>query len=92
MILNNLEGDIILKDSDYGVIKIKLDELLEASGLSKNKLAHRAEMQRSQLNAYCNNTITRLDIAVLARLCTVLECRIDDLLEFIPTQDTNNNE
>lgn len=73
-------------DSDYGTIKIKLDKLLETSGLSKNKLAHRAEMQRSQLNAYCNNTITRLDIAVLARLCTVLECRIDDLLEFIPAK------
>ena len=71
-------------DSDYGMIKIKLDELLEESKLSKNKLAHKAEMQRSQLNAYCNNTITRLDIAVLARLCTVLECKIEDLLEFIP--------
>ena len=43
-------------------------------------------MQRSQLNAYCNNTITRLDIAVLARLCTVLECRIEDLLEFVPAE------
>ena len=70
-------------DSDYGIIKIKLDELLETSGLSKNKLAHKAEMQRSQLNAYCNNTITRL---VLARLCTVLECRIEDLLEFVPAE------
>ena len=29
-------------DSDYGTVKIKLDELLEPSGLSKNKLAHRA--------------------------------------------------
>ena len=77
-------------DSDYGTIKIKLDELLEASGLSKTKLAHKAEMQRSQLNAYCNNTITRLDIAVLARLCSVLECRIEDLLEFIPSKSTND--
>ena len=51
-------------DSDYGTIRIKLDELLDASGLRKNKLAHRAEMQRSQLNAYCANTITRLDIAM----------------------------
>ena len=59
-------------DSDYGTIKIKLDELLEESKLSKNKLAHKAEMQRSKLNAYCNNTITRLYVAVRDRLCTVL--------------------
>ena len=77
-------------DSNYGTIHIKLDKLLKTSGLSKNKLAHKAEMQRSQLNAYCNNTITRLDIAVLARLCTVLECHIDDLLEFIPAKDASS--
>ncbi len=75
-----------MTDLDYGTIRIKLDELLEKSKLSKNKLAHRAEMQRSQLNAYCNNAITRLDVAVLARLCTVLECRIEDLLEFVPAK------
>ena len=52
--------------------------------MSKNKLSHRAEMQRTQINHYCNNEVTRLDIDVLARLCTVLECEIGDLLEFIP--------
>lgn len=70
----------------YGTIKIKLDKLIKQSGLSKNKLSHRAEMQRTQLNHYCNNTITRLDIDVLARLCTVLDCQIGDLLEFIPPE------
>ncbi|MBQ8232621.1 MAG: helix-turn-helix transcriptional regulator [Lachnospiraceae bacterium] len=30
--------------------------------------------------------MTRLDTAVLARLCTVLECTIEDLLEFIPPE------
>ena len=68
----------------YGKIRIKLDELLKKSGMSKNKLSQRAEMQRTQLNHYCNNTITRLDTDVLARLCTVLDCEIGDLLEFVP--------
>ena len=68
----------------YGTVKINLAKLIEKSGMSKNKLSHRAEMQRTQINHYCNNTVTRLDIDVLARLCTVLECEIGDLLEFIP--------
>ena len=71
----------------YGTIRIKLDELLQKAGLSKNKLSHRAEMQRSQINHYCNNEITRLDIDVLARICTVLQCDIGDLLEFVPPQE-----
>ena len=68
----------------YGTIRIKLDELIQKAGISKNKLSQRAEMQRTQLNHYCNNDISRLDIDVLARICTVLECGIGDLLEFIP--------
>lgn len=72
---------------EYGTIHIKLDELIRRSGMSKNKLSHRAEMQRSQINNYCNNSITRLDTDVLARLCTVLECGIGDLLEFVPPDE-----
>lgn len=71
---------------EYGKIRIKLGELIEKEGLSKNKLSHKAEMQRSQINNYCNNEITRLDIDVLARICTVLNCSISDLLEFIPPE------
>lgn len=75
----------------YGKIRIKLDELLQKSGMSKNKLSQRAEMQRTQLNHYCNNTITRLDTDVLAWLCTVLDCEIGDLLEFVPPEESDPN-
>ncbi len=74
---------------EYGRIQINLLRLIEEKGISKNKLSHRAEMQRTQINHYCNNTITRLDTDVLARLCTVLECQIGDLLEFIPAGKDN---
>ncbi|QDW73303.1 helix-turn-helix transcriptional regulator [Lachnospiraceae bacterium KGMB03038] len=74
---------------EYGTIRIKLDEFLKTSGLSKNMLSHRAQMQRTQINNYCKNQITRLDIDVLSRLCTVLDCEIGDLLEFIPPEKTD---
>lgn len=70
---------------EYRTIKIKLGELIEQRGISKNKLSHKAEMQRTQINNYCNNNISRLDIDVLARICTVLDCKIGDLLEFVPS-------
>lgn len=70
----------------YGTIRIKLNELLEKSGISKNKLSHRAEMQRTQINNFCKNKVTRLDTDVLARICAVFECQISDLLEYIPPE------
>ena len=79
-----------MEDLNYGCVRIKLDEIIEKQGISKNKLAHRAEMQRTQINQYCNNTVSRLDTAVLARICTALDCRIEDLREFVPYDETSD--
>lgn len=65
-----------------GKVKINLDELIKKSGMSKNKFSYRADMSKSQVNAYCNNTIKRLDVDVLARICSTLGCSIGDLLEY----------
>ncbi|MDD6915655.1 MAG: helix-turn-helix transcriptional regulator [Eubacteriales bacterium] len=60
-----------------------LCKLLKESGLSKDIFCQKAEIQRSQLNGYINNTITRLDTEVLVRICKTLNCSIADLLEYI---------
>lgn len=79
-----------MEEKDYGYIKIKLADLIKDRKISKNKLAHRAEMQRSQINHYCSGEITRLDTAVLARICTVMNCKIEDVLEFVPNKETKD--
>lgn len=70
----------------YGSIKIKLKDIVDARGISNRQLAFAAQMQRSQLKAYLDNNVTRFDADVLARLCTVLDCQISDILEFIPPE------
>ncbi len=74
----------------FGSIRIKLDDLIKQKGISKNKLCQRAELQHTQLNHFCRNEITRLDTDVLARICTALDCKIEDLLEFVPPQEDQN--
>lgn len=72
-----------------GKIIIHLDSLLKDRGLSKNKFAQRAEMQRTQLNKYINNEVALLSIDVLARMCSVLQCEISDLLEYVDDDPTS---
>lgn len=59
-----------------------MDELLAEKGLSKNKFAQRAEMQRTQLNKYMSDDVALLSVDVLERICSVLECEIGELLVF----------
>lgn len=75
-------------NQDFGYVKIKLLDLITERGISKNKLAHLAQMERTQLNRYCNNQVRLIDMNVLSRLCTALECNIDDILEFIPAAES----
>lgn len=71
---------------NYGTVKVKVEELRKAAGMSKNELSYKAEVQRSQLNRFCRNEVTRLDTDVLARFCYAFGCEISDLLEYIPPE------
>ena len=68
---------------EYGAIHMKLEEQFQIVGFSKNRFYPRAELQRSQMNNLCKNKVGRIDLSVLARICTVLSCGVGDILEFI---------
>lgn len=71
-------------EEDYGHLEIRLRELLEEKGWNRYQLSLKAAMNWKQVDHYCNNDITRLDTFVLCKLCTVLGCRIQDLIVFVP--------
>lgn len=71
-----------MKVFNYGKVEIKLKELMEDQNISINKLSQASQMQRYQLKKYMNNKVQRIDLQVLARLCYVLECNVEDILEY----------
>ena len=79
---------------DYGHFDIVLAEYLQERQISKNKLAEEANLQRTQLNAYCKNDIKRPDLDVLARICHALHCDLTDIIRYVPPSQTNggNND
>ncbi len=71
-----------MKKVNYGLVKLKLKEIMDRDGISITELACKAEMQRTQLKAYINGTVQRVDLGVLARLCHALECDVSDILVY----------
>lgn len=63
------------------MIYIDLENFLKENNISKNKVCEVCKLQRTQLNNYCKNKVTRVDLAILARLCEFLNCTPNDILK-----------
>lgn len=69
---------------DHGWIKIKINEVLVKRGISKTQLTYLAFVQRGQLKRLMDGEAARVDFDVLARICHALDCKIEDILEYVP--------
>lgn len=63
------------------MVYIDLENLLKERGISKNKVCENCRLQRTQLNNYCQNKVSRIDLNTLAKLCEYLDCTPNDILK-----------
>lgn len=63
------------------MVYIDLENLLKERGVSKNKVCENCRLQRTQLNNYCQNKVSRIDLNTLAKLCEYLNCTPNDILK-----------
>ncbi|MDL2289526.1 helix-turn-helix transcriptional regulator [Clostridia bacterium OttesenSCG-928-F22] len=77
---------------DYGYFEITLNEYLSVHNISKNTLADKANLQRTQLNNYCKNDIKRPDFDVLARICYALDCELADIVRYVKPEKTQGGQ
>ena len=76
-----------MMNNTHGTIRIKLTEITRHRNMSKTSVMKKADMQRTQLNHYYRNEVSRVDLDVLARLCFALDCSIEDILEYVPPKN-----
>lgn len=67
-----------------GKIVIKLDEYLKKHNISRSSVARNGDLRYDTVLSYCRGNIVRLDTDTLSKLCSVLNCKIQDIIEFIP--------
>ena len=64
------------------MIRITLEEALAARGMTRYELAKRTGIQYPVIDKYFKNKVQRYDSYVLERICTALDCRIEDIILF----------
>ncbi|WP_285824927.1 helix-turn-helix domain-containing protein [Schaedlerella arabinosiphila] len=62
-------------------IHIRINELLEEKGISKNRICKDLDLPRGNFNKYCRDNFQRIDANLIIRLCDYFGCEISDLLE-----------
>lgn len=69
---------------ENGYYLFKLDDILKEKKVSINKLMRDTNTDFKVLKRMMTGELVRFDIFVTARLCDYLNCKITDIIEYIP--------
>ncbi len=73
-------------DMENGYYLFKLDDLLNADNISKNRLMKDTNTDYKVLQRIISGEVTRMDVTVFARLCDYFDCTLEDIVEYIPKE------
>ncbi len=77
-----MQEETIVVLRDYGRVRLKLKELMDSRGINRNALARSIGARFEVVDKWYQGNVEKLDLDILARLCCVLHCRVEDLLEY----------
>ncbi len=67
---------------DYGKIKLRLRELMDKRGVTRNNLARKVDVRFEVIDRWYSGEIEKMDLDILARICFVMDCSVKDILEY----------
>lgn len=66
-----------------GNIRFKLADVLEQRNLNKYRLSKITNIRYDTICNYCKGNVTLINVEYLKIFCSVLSCKIEDLIEYI---------
>lgn len=74
----------VVEYKDFGYIKVKLDSVMNERKITTYELANAADVRFQTIkNLRETKYITRIDFNVLAKICYVLDCKVEDIIEYV---------
>ena len=74
----------IYETKDYGKVEIKLSSIMDKNNINIYQMSKYTDLKYSTVKSYYNNCpLTRVDLDVISKFCYVLNCNIEDILEYV---------
>ena len=74
----------------YRYLILNIEKLLAENNISKNKICKDLDIARPNFNRYCQNRFQRIDANLICKLCSYLNCTIDELITYVPSDKDSN--
>lgn len=88
--MDEIKSIVTYRIGEYGKVIVKLAKILDSRGITRNRLATLTGVQYSIVDRYYKGKqIEMVDLDFLAKVCYVLDCRVEDLLEYQKPEETN---
>lgn len=74
----------VIEYVNFGHIKIKLDKIMKQKDITTYELSNKANLKfQTVQNLRNSGKVSRINFDVLAKLCYVLQCKVEDLIEYV---------
>lgn len=76
----------VLIRADYGSVELRLKEVMEERGITRNQLAKLIDARFEVVSKWYKGEVEKMDLDILARICYALDCTTEDLLRYVSAE------
>lgn len=76
----------VFEYKNYGSIKINLDNIMNEKNVTTYELSSKGNIRFQTIQKLRMGVSTRIDLDVLSKICFMLDCKIEDIIKYVPAK------
>ena len=77
----------VLFRADYGRVELRLKDIMDERGITRNQLAKLIDARFEVVGKWYKGEVEKMDLDILARICYVLNCKVEDIIQYVPGEE-----